>query len=140
MAPNETSGLSTVNEDQIAERGARLARRDDREYRKYSREEQRRQPGCPAREMDLDHRGQATRVNRRGFLGIAAGAMLGANVSRQRTSAGWLAGAAAVDITPRSSLWMAGFALRKLPSQGVALPLHAKALALRLGSEPLPSW
>ena len=28
-----------------------MARRDDREYREYLREEQRRQPGCPAREL-----------------------------------------------------------------------------------------
>jgi hypothetical protein len=55
-----TSGLSTLNEDQIAERGARLARRDDREYREYLRKEQRSQPGCPAREVVLDQRGQAT--------------------------------------------------------------------------------
>src|SRR5215475_1591831 len=55
----DTSGLSTVNKDQIAERGARMARRDDREYREYLREEQRRQPGCPAREVVLDQRGQA---------------------------------------------------------------------------------
>ena len=55
-----TSGLSTLNEDQIAERGARMARRDDREYREYLREEQRRQPGCPAREVVLDQREQAT--------------------------------------------------------------------------------
>ena len=41
----ESSGPSTLNEDQIAERGARMARRDDREYREYLREEQRRQPG-----------------------------------------------------------------------------------------------
>lgn len=45
----------------------------------------------------------------------------------------WQAGAAAVDITPRESLWMAGFARRTQPSQGVALPLHAKALALKAG-------
>jgi hypothetical protein len=57
-----SSGRSTVNKDQIAERGARMARRDDREYREYSREEQRRQPGCPAREAVLDQRGQATRL------------------------------------------------------------------------------
>ena len=38
-----------------------MARRDDREYREYLREEQRRQPGCPAREMVLDQREQATR-------------------------------------------------------------------------------
>ena len=48
------SGLSSLNEDQIAERGARLARRDDRGYREYLSEEQRRQAGCPAREVVLD--------------------------------------------------------------------------------------
>jgi len=41
-------------------RCARLARRDDREYREYLRKEQRRQAGCPAREVVLDRRGQAT--------------------------------------------------------------------------------
>jgi|RhiMetdeSRZDD1v2_1073273.scaffolds.fasta_scaffold18544_2 hypothetical protein len=73
-----SSGLSTLNEDQIAERGARtpphgahsapwgprMARRDDREYREYLKEEQRSQPGCPARELVLDQRGQATRAPR----------------------------------------------------------------------------
>ncbi len=49
-----------LNDDQIAERGARMARRDDREYREYLREEQRRQPGCPAREVVLDQRIHAT--------------------------------------------------------------------------------
>src|SRR5438477_10198444 len=57
-----TSGLSTLNEDQIAERGARLARRDDQEYREYLREEQRSQTGCRAREVVLDQRGQATSI------------------------------------------------------------------------------
>ena len=66
------SGLSTLNEDQIAERGARMARRDDREYREYLREEQRRQPGCPAREMVLDQRGQATNFIRAALLLAAA--------------------------------------------------------------------
>jgi hypothetical protein len=42
-----TSGLSTLNKDWIPERGARIARRDDREYREYLREEQRREAGCP---------------------------------------------------------------------------------------------
>lgn len=50
--------------------------------------------------------------------------------------AGWAAGCAAVDITPADSLWMAGFARRTQASQGVALPLHAKALALRTGDGP----
>src|SRR5258705_6627367 len=62
-----TSGPSTLNKDQIAERGAQMARRDDREYREYLREEQRRQPrgpqrgtrvgveeGCPARKMSTN--------------------------------------------------------------------------------------
>src|ERR1700686_5923908 len=35
-------------------RGARLARRDDREYREYLREEQRSQAGCIADRMQLD--------------------------------------------------------------------------------------
>jgi hypothetical protein len=60
MPITATSGLSRLNEDWIPERGARMARRDDREYRKYLREEQRRQPGCPARKPVLDQRGQAT--------------------------------------------------------------------------------
>jgi hypothetical protein len=51
-----------VKKDQIAERGARLPRRDDREYSTYLREEQHRQTGCPAREVVLLHRGQATRA------------------------------------------------------------------------------
>ncbi len=37
-------------------RGARLARRDDREYGQYLREEQRRPPGCPARRMQRHFR------------------------------------------------------------------------------------
>src|SRR3954464_3532127 len=38
-----------------------MARREVREYREYLREEQRSQPGCPAREVVLDQRGRATR-------------------------------------------------------------------------------
>ena len=48
----------------------------------------------------------------------------------------WQAGVATVDITPERSLWMAGFARRMQPSQGVAMPLHAKALALKCGEQP----
>jgi hypothetical protein len=48
----------------------------------------------------------------------------------------WQAGVATIDITPERSLWMAGFARRTLPSQGVAMPLHAKALALKCGGQP----
>ncbi len=48
----------------------------------------------------------------------------------------WRAGSATIDITPDHSLWMAGFAARTEASQGVALPLHAKALALECGNHP----
>jgi hypothetical protein len=42
----------------------------------------------------------------------------------------WQAGSAKVDITPKGPIWMAGYAARTKPSEGVLLPLHAKALAL----------
>src|SRR5881275_2005016 len=43
-------------------RGARLARRDDREYREYLREEQRSQPGCIAARMQKElHHGLLSR-------------------------------------------------------------------------------
>jgi hypothetical protein len=41
------------------------------------------------------------------------------------------AGVARVDITPQGPVYMAGYAARKTPSEGVDLPLQAKALALR---------
>ncbi len=45
--------------------------------------------------------------------------------------ADWQAGAAAVDITPKESIWLAGYAARTKPSESVRLPVHAKALALK---------
>jgi neutral ceramidase len=76
-------------------------------------------------------------VNRRDFMDRVARTVLATSVSRQlRPTSGWSAGVAATDITPATSLWMAGFALRKQPSQGVSLPLHAKALALRCAGQP----
>ncbi len=42
----------------------------------------------------------------------------------------WKAGAAKVRITPRQSMWMAGYASRSKPSAGVAQDLCAAALAL----------
>jgi neutral ceramidase len=71
-------------------------------------------------------------VDRRAFLAGLGGTFLAAGnalAARHRPRT-WRAGVATVDITPRRSMWMAGFALRTSPSQGVALPLHAKALAL----------
>lgn len=45
-------------------------------------------------------------------------------------AADWKAGAAKVSITPQTSVWMAGFANRQRPSEGVGLDLYARALAL----------
>jgi hypothetical protein len=42
----------------------------------------------------------------------------------------WKAGVARVDTTPDAPVWMSGYASRSSPSQGVAHPLYAKALAL----------
>ncbi|MCC6162039.1 MAG: neutral/alkaline non-lysosomal ceramidase N-terminal domain-containing protein [Acidobacteria bacterium] len=66
-------------------------------------------------------------IDRRAFLSAAALAPLS---SIRVSAARWRAGVAVADITPTSSLWMAGFAARTRPSQGTAMPLHAKALAL----------
>lgn len=41
------------------------------------------------------------------------------------------AGVARVDITPKGPIWLSGYANRTKPSEGVALPLSAKALALQ---------
>lgn len=79
------------------------------------------------------HHAQVTTVNRREFLTTVGSAALLPGRSGRTPASGWRAGAASIDITPHRSLWMAGFALRKLPSQGTALPLHAKALALQSG-------
>src|ERR1043166_6735340 len=43
----------------------------------------------------------------------------------------WQAGAAAVDITPRESIWLAGYAARTKPAESVREAIHAKALALK---------
>jgi hypothetical protein len=40
------------------------------------------------------------------------------------------AGVAVLDITPKGSIWMSGYAARSKPSDGVDVPLHAKALAI----------
>jgi neutral ceramidase len=72
-------------------------------------------------------------MNRRDVLRILAGMTAVPRAAGAAAAQVWAAGVATVDITPERSLWMAGFARRSLPSQGVALPLHAKALALRHG-------
>jgi hypothetical protein len=70
-------------------------------------------------------------INRRDFLAAVAGTVVVAGRATGAMQPGWSAGVAEIDITPEGSLWMAGFAARKQPAQGVALPLQAKALALR---------
>src|SRR5881396_3171131 len=46
----------------------------------------------------------------------------------------WRAGVAKVAITPTESIWMAGYAARTKPSEGVQTDLYLKALALDDGS------
>ncbi|MBM3861798.1 MAG: hypothetical protein FJ395_19415 [Verrucomicrobia bacterium] len=52
-----------------------------------------------------------------------------ASLNAQEPSA-WKAGVASVKITPEGPIWMAGYASRKKPSEGVAADLFAKALAI----------
>ena len=66
-------------------------------------------------------------LDRREFLlALAAGAALPAAAK----AAPWRVGLATIDITPPAGLWMGGYAARKEPAQGVAQPLHAKAMAI----------
>src|SRR5689334_2810485 len=64
------------------------------------------------------------------LTGVGIWALMLAGARGAEPVDGWSAGAAKVDITPTKPVWMAGYAARKTPSEGVALPLHAKALAL----------
>lgn len=43
------------------------------------------------------------------------------------------AGVAVIDITPKESIWMSGYSARTKASDGVDMPLHAKALAIEDG-------
>ena len=74
-------------------------------------------------------------MNRRDFLSAAGTALMAPSFVHTQAGARWNAAVAKVDITPGHSLWMAGFARRKEPSQGIAQPLHAKALALQAGGQ-----
>jgi hypothetical protein len=75
-------------------------------------------------------------MKRREFFESLAVTAMAPILSVQRSSSSWSAGVATLDITPKTSLWMAGFARRKQASQGTAQPLHAKALALQVGRQP----
>jgi neutral ceramidase len=59
---------------------------------------------------------------------LLAGVSAAAGLSAQAT---WKAGAAKVDITPARPIWLAGYAARDHPSDGVIHPIYVKALALQ---------
>lgn len=54
----------------------------------------------------------------------------GGGLMAQGNPAEWKAGVATVAITPTQSMWLAGYASRTKPSEGVLSELHAKALVL----------
>lgn len=56
--------------------------------------------------------------------------MAGSPVMASDTTVQWKAGVARVKITPKTSMWMAGYAARNKPSEGVRQDLWAKALVL----------
>jgi neutral ceramidase len=64
------------------------------------------------------------------FLVSVVFLMITPSVTRGDKGAAWKAGLARIDITPEQPIWMAGYAARKHPSQGVLARLHAKALLL----------
>ncbi len=69
---------------------------------------------------------------KRRLMAVCVAALAGMvmfSASAQEPTA-WKAGAAAVKITPETPIWMAGYAGRKKPSEGVAADLFAKALAI----------
>ena len=66
-----------------------------------------------------------------GLAGLFSDVCQAAEPAKAAGQSGWSAGAASADITPSGPVFMAGYASRKTPSEGVTLPLHAKALALR---------
>lgn len=66
-------------------------------------------------------------------LGVL-GASCASLAEARPASADWKAAVASADITPATSLWMAGYARRMQPSEGTDLPLRAKALALACGT------
>ncbi|WP_161602437.1 neutral/alkaline non-lysosomal ceramidase N-terminal domain-containing protein [Tautonia marina] len=66
-----------------------------------------------------------------GFMSLI-GLMLAASDTRAvEVRSGWSAGVATAEITPDGPVWLAGYAARKEPSNGVLAPIFAKALALR---------
>jgi hypothetical protein len=69
-------------------------------------------------------------INSRPINGLLLLPLLLLCISSGPLRAEWKAGVARVDITPAESIWLAGYAARTKPSEGVLQRLHAKALAL----------
>jgi len=71
------------------------------------------------------------------WLTLIGAVVFGATVSPMGTTgqtaprAGWMAGVARVNITPREPIFMKGYGSRTKPSEGVRQDLYVKALALR---------
>jgi len=63
-------------------------------------------------------------------IGGLAGMLFAQGGASAAEEGAWMAGVASTNITPKTSVWMAGYASRKKPSEGVALDLNAKCLAL----------
>lgn len=57
--------------------------------------------------------------------------LMAAGLQAAEPASTWKAGAAGVKITPDGPMWMAGYASRNKPSEGVAQDLFAKALVLQ---------
>jgi hypothetical protein len=75
-------------------------------------------------------------LTRRSFLGTVSGGAAGLALTTEfsspslASSPGWKAGLAREIITPQKSIWLAGYASRQKPSEGVVQELYAKALSL----------
>lgn len=84
--------------------------------------------GCSRRGNETDWRHSAVFMVR--LVTSTATLLVAAHAAETRDPLAWKAGAAAIDITPEGPVWMAGYAARKKPSEGVSQKLFAKALAL----------
>lgn len=65
-----------------------------------------------------------------GLVALLAIATAATTARTEEQGSAWKAGAAAVLITPEQPMWMAGYAARKKPAEGIVQDLFAKALAI----------
>ncbi len=82
----------------------------------------------PARSFLPDFNGTAA-SQRTAVRRLLAGSVAAFLLLSSSASAGWKAGTARVAITPKQSMWMAGYGARTKPSEGAVHDLWAKALA-----------